>query len=223
MTPGKKRKRRFKMSQQAQVLNQLVPGEKGQSTVRWKISILAIGLTALVLVALAVLTVTPAGKPAMLPQEGDSRFVTNPELMIVRRYAASLARQAESNFLAANPELMVARRYTGLVQAESSFLAANPELSIVRHYTGPVSSESSLLAANPELMIARRYTCPAQSESSFLAANPELMAARRYTGAVTEETEASFLAANPELMAARRYRSGLTMEHVAVLSVESGQ
>jgi hypothetical protein len=143
------------MSRQAYVHSASVPKKREQSTIRWRIPVVVIGLTALVLVALAAWTVTPAGMPTTLPKDGDSLFAANPELMVVRRY--TLPAQTESSLLAANPELMVVRRYTSPAQAESSLLAANPELIIARRNTRPAASESSFLAANPEVIIARRY------------------------------------------------------------------
>jgi hypothetical protein len=125
------------MSQKADTLKAPIPKEKGQSTLRWRISILAICLTALVLVALAVLMVTPAGKPVMLPRDGDSRFVTNPELLVVQRYAQAAAMGAQTAFLASNPELLVVRHYagSGVQEVEASFLSANPELMVARRYS----------------------------------------------------------------------------------------
>jgi hypothetical protein len=209
------------MGQQTQVHKRSVYEKKEQSTAHWRIPILAIGLTALVLVALAVLTVTPAGKPAMLLKDGDPRFVTNPELLVVQRYTQAAAKAAQTAFRAANPELVLARRYAGPLHSESSLFAANPELMIARRYTGPLHSESSLFAANPELMAARRYTGPLHSESSLFAANPELMAARRYTARVVWNSESSFLAANPELMISRRHSSTLWESATTLLSGSS--
>jgi hypothetical protein len=135
MSSRQAKNRRFNMSRQAYVHKGSLLEGKEQSTVQERFPILVIGLTALVLVALAVLAVMQMSKPGTLPWEGDSRFAANPELMAARRYASPAT--AESSLLAANPELMAARRYTAPAGAESSFIAANPELMAARRYQGP--------------------------------------------------------------------------------------
>ena len=146
------------MSRQAYFHDVEVPAEREKSTIRRRIPILVVGLTVLVLVALAVLMVTPRDKPTTLSKEGDSPFVTSPELMIARRY--TFPAEAESRLLAVNPGLAMARRYTISAEAESGFLAANPELMGARHYTASAEAESNFLSANPELIIARHFWSP---------------------------------------------------------------
>ena len=146
------------MSRQAYFHDAEVPAEREKSTIRRRIPILVVGLTVLVLVALAVLVVTLADKPTTMSREGVSPSVTDVELMIARRY--TFPAEAESRLLAVNPGLAMARRYTISAEAESSFLAANPELMVARRYPASAEAESNFLSANPELIIARRFWSP---------------------------------------------------------------
>lgn len=129
------------MGQQGQALSESVHAEKEPFAVRWRLPILAIVLTVLALLALTVLTVTPTGKSATLLKDADSRFVTNPELMIAHRYAASAARNSVSGFVAANPEVMLAGRHPGprIAPAGQELLPANPELMVAHRYAAPVA------------------------------------------------------------------------------------
>ena len=146
------------MSRQAHIYDVEVPDVREKHTIRRRIPILVVGLTVLVLVALAVLVVTLADKPTTTSREGVSPAVTDVELMIARRY--TFPAEAESRLLAVNPGLAMARRYAISTEAESSFLAANPELMVARRYTGSAEAESNFLSANPELMVARRFRSP---------------------------------------------------------------
>ena len=174
------------MSHRADVLDRSVPQEGGKSPVRGRIPILVLWLTALGLIALAVLA--PVGQPAMLAQDAHSRLAANPELLVVRHYAAS--GPSEASILAANPELILARRYPISEPSESAILAANPELVLARRYDVSEPSESAILAANPELILARRYARPSLSEDSLFAANPELRIFRYYGGALPDNAQA---------------------------------
>ena len=146
------------MSRQAYFHDVEVPAEREKPTNRRRIPILVVGLTALVLLVLAVLVVTLADKPTTMSREGVSPSVTHVELMIARRY--TFPAEAESRLLAVNPGLAMARRYTISAEAESSFLAANPELMVARRYPASAEVESNFLSANPELIIARRFWSP---------------------------------------------------------------
>jgi hypothetical protein len=145
------------MSRQAYFHDVEVPAQREKPTNRRRIPILVVGLTALVLVVLAVLVVTLADKPTTMSREGVSPSVTDVELMIARRY--TFPAEAESRLLAVNPGLAMARRAIS-AEAESSFLAANPELMVARRYPASAEAESNFLSANPELIIARRFWSP---------------------------------------------------------------
>ena len=77
-----------------------------------KRSILVIGLSAVVLVAITLLATVPAvNNPELAGTGGSAKFMadlaTNPELRLFRRHAAQVAKQAAAQFLARNPEVRV--------------------------------------------------------------------------------------------------------------------
>jgi hypothetical protein len=85
------------MSQKLGILSLSNPSGRTQNAVLGKLSILVVGLSAVVLIALALVAVVPT--------------VSNPELRLFQHHAAAVSNRAEAQFLASNPEVRTLRRY----------------------------------------------------------------------------------------------------------------
>jgi hypothetical protein len=176
-----------KMGHRLGIVTPSITEEKPQVTVDWRIPVLFVGLSALVLVALVAYLSVSTNAPAATSVDTISR-AASPELMVAQRYADAAAARAEALHLTTNPELIVVRRYasTPRTGAGASFLATNPELMTSRRYTAEAAerAKTALLAANPELRVAERFAAGvAGRDSEFLASNPEITAFRRYSRA----------------------------------------
>jgi hypothetical protein len=199
-----------KMSQKIGILKASIPQAGAQNVIRGKFPIFVIFVSMLALITVALFVTMPKWLPAVEKAEANFSLAANPELMLVRRYAGSLATSSKASLLAVNPELAVARRYTGSVvkRMDVSFLATNPELMLASRYAGPAVQGAgvSFLAANPELAIAGRHiTQRAQAEeTALLSANPEVQAFRRYATSRPQWTDSELYARNPELKVSHR-------------------
>jgi cytidylate kinase len=116
---------------------------------------IVIGLSALVLITLVVGAVASAKEPVAEKTEGDLSSGAKSEQLVTHHYANDAA------FLAANPEIRIVRRYAAerTKMDDAAFLAANPEIRIVRRYAAQVTQvdDAAFLAANPEIRVHRRY------------------------------------------------------------------
>ena len=164
----------------------------------------------IILVATFLLTAAIVYSRAATPQIArggsavDASLVSNPELMLARRYAAAQGQMPDQALLAANPELALARR-NGL--SSQTYLAANPELNLARRYAAVKKPEvSTLFAANPELSLVSRIVTEQNrtDTSSHLLTVVELRQARLYAAHRGDGRKAPSLDANPELSLVHR-------------------
>jgi hypothetical protein len=134
-----------------------------QGVTTTKVAALAVGLAAVALILGAIAAHGVETSTTAELVQGTPLPSTNPELMLVARYASRLATQAQAAQLAANPELKAVRNHALVTVrgAQNSFLAANPELMAAQRYQASKGEtvegiDMPSLEANPELMVFQR-------------------------------------------------------------------
>jgi hypothetical protein len=178
------------MSQKIDSLQLPVPQGAKQSGFGGRVAALAVGLTAIALLA-AVLTAVLPGEGLDVQTFGSAALpAANPELMVADRYLRAMTLRSEVALLSTSPELMVARDYAEVAakKAETALLAANPELIAVQHHGAPMAlTLGSILDGIPAPQVfTPKAALTRLSEYKSLAVNPELITFQRYgsTGSV---------------------------------------